>query len=64
LTLEPACIGLSEATGRSWTDRALRLVDRYGPGALALLEVIVRAADVRATCLSTPDPLLQLEVAE
>jgi CRISPR-associated endonuclease/helicase Cas3 len=64
LTLEPACMGLSNATGRSWTDRALGLMDRYGPGALALLEAVVRAADVRATCLTTLDPLLASEAAE
>ena len=58
LTLEPAALGLSERTGRSWTDRILGLLATEGPFALAYLEACLRAADVRASRLSTPDPLL------
>lgn len=58
LTLEPAALGLSERTGRSWTDRVLGLLATEGPFALAYLEACLRAADVRASRLSTPDPLL------
>ena len=59
LTLEPACLGLSEVTGPSWTERTLGLLKQYGPGALALLEAIIRAADIRASRLTTTDPLLR-----
>jgi CRISPR-associated endonuclease/helicase Cas3 len=58
LTLEPAHLGLSERTGPSWTERALELLRTRGPGSLALLEAIIRAADVRASRADTPDPLL------
>lgn len=58
LSLEPAALGLSERTGRSWTDRVLGLLATEGPFALAYLEACLRAADVRASRLSTPDPLL------
>jgi len=58
LTLEPAHLGLSEVTGPSWTERTLGLLRSHGPGALAFLEAIVRAADIRATKLRTADPLL------
>jgi CRISPR-associated endonuclease/helicase Cas3 len=58
LTLEPAHLGLSERTGPSWTERTLELLRVRGPGSLALLEAIIRAADVRASRSGTPDPLL------
>jgi CRISPR-associated endonuclease/helicase Cas3 len=58
LTLEPAKIGLSPITGRSWQERCLGLKARYGTCTLALLEAILRAADVRASRLTTPDPSL------
>jgi CRISPR-associated endonuclease/helicase Cas3 len=58
LNLEPAHLGLSERTGPSWTERTLGLLRSHGPGTLAFLEAIVRAADVRATKLQTVDPLL------
>ncbi len=60
LSLEPANLGLSPLTGRSWRERTLGLVERFGPGALAWLEAILIAADRRASQLSTTDPLLPL----
>lgn len=39
----------SGAPGGSWTERALRLRDRYGPFRLAYLEALVRAADELAS---------------
>jgi CRISPR-associated endonuclease/helicase Cas3 len=60
LTLEPALLGLSEQTGPSWTERVLGLLERHGPGALAFMEAILRAADIRASRLVTPDPLLAM----
>ncbi len=62
LTLAPAALGLSEKTGRSWRERSQRVLERFGPGALALLEAVLRAADVRASCLRTDDPALLREV--
>ncbi len=62
LTLAPASIGLSPETGRAWTDRVLDLLDRHGPFALAWMEAVLRAADQRASALTTPDPLLGKEV--
>jgi CRISPR-associated endonuclease/helicase Cas3 len=61
LTLSPAAIGLSERTGISWRERYLGLADRYGPGALAFLEAVLRAADIRASRLETNDPALGSE---
>ena len=58
LTLEPASLGLSAATGRSWRERTIGLLDRFGPGALAWLEALIIAADRRASKLSTSDPAL------
>jgi CRISPR-associated endonuclease/helicase Cas3 len=58
LTLEPASLGLSPRTGRSWRERTLDLVDRFGPGALAWLEALLIAADRRASRLKTVDPAL------
>jgi CRISPR-associated endonuclease/helicase Cas3 len=48
-TLEPAKLGLSPVTGPSWTERVQGLLDRFGPSALAYLEAILRAADIRAS---------------
>ena len=59
LDLAPAAAGLSFRTGRSWTERTLDLVGRHGPARLAWLEALLRAADIRASRLNTPDPLLQ-----
>jgi CRISPR-associated endonuclease/helicase Cas3 len=64
LTLSPAAIGLSEQTGSSWRERCLGLLDRFGPAGLAYLEAILRAADVRASRLTTNDPALTLEAQE
>ncbi len=61
LTLSPAGLGLSEKTGISWRERSMGVIDRYGPAGLAFLEAILRAADVRASRLTTPDPLLPPE---
>jgi CRISPR-associated endonuclease/helicase Cas3 len=58
LTLEPASLGLSPVTGRSWRERTLGLADRFGPGALAWLEALIMAADRRASRFTTPDPAL------
>ncbi len=45
LDLAPSEIGLSSRTGRSWSERVIDLVDRFGPFTLAWLETILRAAD-------------------
>ncbi|MFW6098809.1 MAG: CRISPR-associated endonuclease Cas3'', partial [bacterium] len=64
MTLEPAKLGLSPRTGASWRERTLDLLDRYGPTSLAYLEAILRAADVRASRLNTPDPTLNTEAVQ
>lgn len=64
LTLEPAAIGLSMRTGASWRERCLGLLDRFGPAALAYLESLLRAADVRASRLTTSDPVLMQEASK
>ncbi|MCY3018309.1 MAG: CRISPR-associated endonuclease Cas3'' [Planctomycetota bacterium] len=64
LTLEPAILGLSARTGASWRERCQGLIDRYGPAALAYMEALLRAADVRASRLKTGDPALPLEVSK
>jgi CRISPR-associated endonuclease/helicase Cas3 len=61
LMLSPAAIGLSGRTGASWRDRCIGLMDRHGPAALAFLEAILRAADVRASRLKSNDPDLEAE---
>ena len=58
LSLEPAILGLSPLTGRSWRERTSGLVNRFGPSALAWLEALLIAADRRASQLMTADPLL------
>lgn len=63
LTLEPAALGLSPRTGASWRERYIMVLERYGPAALAYLEALLRAADVRASRLNTPDPALLKEVS-
>jgi CRISPR-associated endonuclease/helicase Cas3 len=61
LTLSPAALGLSCRTGISWRERCIGLLDRHGPATLAFLEAILRAADVRASRLTTSDPALAAE---
>ncbi len=61
LTLSPAAVGLSCRTGVSWRERCIGLLERHGPAALAFLEAILRAADVRASRLTTNDPALAAE---
>jgi CRISPR-associated endonuclease/helicase Cas3 len=61
LTLSPAAVGLSRRTGVSWRERCMGLLERYGPATLAFLEAILRAADVRASRLTTNDPALAAE---
>jgi len=63
LTLEPAALGLSNRTGASWRERCDQLLAQFGPGGLAFLESLLRAADVRASRLRTNDPVLQNEVS-
>jgi CRISPR-associated endonuclease/helicase Cas3 len=63
LTLSPAAVGLSSRTGVSWRERCTGLMERHGPGALAFLEAILRAADVRASQLKSNDPVLEVEAS-
>lgn len=49
LMLEPAAMGLSKITGASWCERCLGLLKNYSPPALALLECLLRAADIRVS---------------
>lgn len=49
LDLEPASLGLSPRTGRSWTERVEGLLKQHGPFGLAWLEAVLRAGDVRAS---------------
>ncbi|MCA9088026.1 MAG: CRISPR-associated endonuclease Cas3'' [Planctomycetaceae bacterium] len=56
LSLEPASLGLSFATGASWRERTQQLTRHYGPAALGYLEAILRSADVRASQSTAADP--------
>lgn len=59
LTLEPASLGLSPSTGRSWAERVEGLLSRHGPFGLAWLEALLRAADVGASRdVTLKDPAL------
>ncbi len=49
LSLETMELGIGEDGQRAWTDRALRLRDEIGPFRLAFLEMLLRAADERAS---------------
>ena len=49
LDLSIARIGLDNQGQRSWLDRATALLERLGPFRLAILETLVRAADMRAS---------------
>ena len=51
LTLEAAQLG-SGPNGASWSSRVLRLRDRWGPFRLAYLEMLLRAADEKASELA------------
>lgn len=62
LSLSPAALGLSKETGASWRERCQSLLSTHGPGRLALLEAILRAADVEASRLKTEDATLLNEV--
>ena len=61
LHLDPATLGLSERYGSSWVERVNVLLASHGPFVLAYLEAIFRAADIRASRLDTPDPVLVSE---
>lgn len=61
LHLDPAHLGLSGRYGPSWSERVHGLLREYGPFTLAYLEALLRVADVRASRLETPDPLLAHE---
>lgn len=63
LTLEPAALGLSNRTGASWAERVANLLECHGGPTLAYLEACLRAADIRASQLDTPDPLILEEGA-
>ena len=64
LTLEPAALGLSFRTGESWRERCNQLLIQFGPAGLAFLESLLRAADVRASRLTTDDPILANQKSE
>jgi CRISPR-associated endonuclease/helicase Cas3 len=64
LSLEPAAMGLSNVTGRSWRERAQSVLDRLGPIQLGYLEAVFRAADVRASKLQTMDPAIENKVGK
>jgi CRISPR-associated endonuclease/helicase Cas3 len=59
MDLSPSAVGLSARTGRSWVDRVLGLLYRYGPFTLAYFEAVIRAADQRASRSPESDPLLK-----
>jgi CRISPR-associated endonuclease/helicase Cas3 len=63
MSLELATLGLSESTGPSWTERVQGLLEQHGPAGLAFLEAILRAGDIRASRLTTADPLLEVTKA-
>jgi CRISPR-associated endonuclease/helicase Cas3 len=62
LSLEPAAMGLSNVTGRSWRERSQSVIDRIGPIQLGYLEAVFRAADVRASKLQTIDTAIKNKV--
>ena len=49
LDMTIAQIGMGDNGRRSWLERSLTLLERFGPFRLAYLEAIVRAADMRAS---------------
>ena len=64
LDLSPSAAGLSPRTGKSWTERVLALLDRFGPFTLAWLETVLRAADQRASNQPVADHLLEKNHAD
>ncbi len=55
LSLSAAEMGLGRLYGASWTERVSRLRETHGPFKLAYLEALLRAADARASRLSTAE---------
>ena len=53
LSLAGAEMGLNQLYGASWTERVSRLRELHGPFKLAYLEALLRAADARASRLTT-----------
>ena len=49
LDMSIAQIGVGDDGRRSWLERSLALLEKFGPFRLAYLEAIVRAADMRAS---------------
>jgi len=49
LRLDPMLLGRSAQGEPSWTERMVRLRDRWGPFQLAFFEALLRAADARAS---------------
>ncbi|QDT05860.1 CRISPR-associated endonuclease/helicase Cas3 [Rubripirellula lacrimiformis] len=62
LSLAPAAMGLSHETGASWRERCQSLLTTHGPARLAMLEAILRAADVEASRLNAEDAAIMDEV--
>ena len=56
--LDLSALGMGARYGQPWVERVAGLRDRFGPFALAFLEALLRAADVRASQLTTADPRL------
>lgn len=54
-SLAPMELGLSEDGQPSWTERVLQLLETYGPFRLAYLEVLLCAADRRASANACPE---------
>ena len=59
LVLSPSEMGLSDCTGRSWTERVLNLLACHGSFTLAWMEALLRAADQRSSMEPIADTLLQ-----
>lgn len=57
LSLAASEMGVGPRYGASWGERVAGLLSRHGPFTLAFLEALLRAADWRASGLTTEDPL-------